>query len=162
MNCNGHTVSTCSKKTLNSSTKESTVDMKSGLVIFGLIIVAVIAACEKQLIPGNPEGESLQLQALYREIDSIAGLYVCDDVEEWQFTAIGDKPCGGPTGYIAFSSRLDTASFLNKVETYTNLQREYNLKWDVVSDCMYVTSPSRIICEDGKPKLVWDSQVNEE
>ena len=162
MKCDGYMLSTCSKKLVNSSTKESIVDMKSRLVVFGLMMVAVIAACEKQLLPGNPEEESLQLQALYKEIDSLAGLYPCDDVEEWQFTAIGDKPCGGPTGYIAYSSRLDIAGFFDKVETYTNLQREYNMKWNVVSDCMYVTSPNHIVCEDGKPKLVWDDQLNEE
>lgn len=136
--------------------------MKSGLVVFGLMMVIAIAACEKQLMPGNPEEESLQLQALYKEIDSLADLYLCADVEEWQFIAIGDKPCGGPAGYIAYSSQLNTADFLNKVETYTNLQREYNIKWDVISDCTYITPPSYVICEAGKAKLIWDDPLDVE
>lgn len=132
--------------------------MKRTLVFLGLIMV--IAACEKQVIQGTPEAESLQLQALYKEIDSLAGLYTCTDVAEWQFTAVGDKACGGPIVYIAYSTRLDTVDFLDKVKTYTNLQRMYNKKWNVVSDCMYITPPSYILCKDGKPTLIWDDQLN--
>ncbi len=130
--------------------------MKNGLVVYVLVVVMAMVGCEKQAIHGSPEEEGLHLQALYREIDSLANLYPCDNPSEWAFVPIGDKPCGGPAGYIAYSTQLNTADFLNKAELYTNLQREYNIKWDVISDCMYVTPPSYVVCENGKAKLIWE------
>ncbi len=127
------------------------------LMAGSLITLAVAVACEKQSLMGSPEAESLLLERLYDEIDSLAASYPCHDVEEWRFTAVGEKACGGPAGYIAYSTAMDTAGFLNKVEIYTQLQRAYNIKWDVVSDCMFLTPPSHIICEENKAKLVWDT-----
>ncbi|GGG77381.1 hypothetical protein GCM10007415_06630 [Parapedobacter pyrenivorans] len=119
----------------------------------------IMFACEKQSIVGNAEAESLLLEKLYQEIDSLAALHACEDRGEWRFTAIGEKACGGPAGYIAYAAESDTAAFLNKVATYTTFQRTYNKKWNVVSDCMFVVAPNRVVCEDGKPKLVWDDQL---
>lgn len=126
--------------------------------LLGMALALIVFACEKQSFVGSPEAESLLLEKLYREIDSLAALSPCTDSEEWRFTAIGEKACGGPAGYIAYAVKSDTASFLNKVENYTNFQRAYNQKWDVVSDCMLLVPPSRVVCEAGKPKLIWDNQ----
>jgi len=124
--------------------------------IYGAVAVALmVAACEKQAMVGSPELESIRLENLYRELDSLAGLYPCEDSGEWRFTAVGEKACGGPAGYLAYSTELDTVSFLDKVARYTDLQREYNVKWDVVSDCMFLTPPTGISCEGGEAKLVW-------
>ncbi len=120
--------------------------------IFTVLVAAV--ACEKQSMIGSPEAESLLLERLHNEIDSLASSYPCHDAAEWRFTAIGEKPCGGPAGYVAYSTEMDTAGFLNKVEIYTERQRVYNAKWNVVSDCAVLAPPSRIICDDGKAKLV--------
>jgi hypothetical protein len=43
---------------------------------------------------------------------------------------IGSKACGGPTGFIAYSLKLNTTDFLDKVEKYTNSQKRFNNKWD--------------------------------
>ncbi|SKB85042.1 hypothetical protein SAMN05660226_03421 [Parapedobacter luteus] len=129
--------------------------------LVGLVAVLMVFACEKQTIMGSPEAESLQLEALRQEIDSLAAQYPCEDVTEWRFTAIGEKACGGPAGYIAYTTEMDTVAFLEKVATYTELQKAYNSKWDVVSDCMLLLPPSRIDCEDGKPKLVWDESLGD-
>lgn len=131
------------------------------LTFSAAFLVALIAAmaCEKQSMIGSPEAESLLLERLHHEIDSLAASYPCDDVAEWRFTAVGEKPCGGPTGYVAYSTEMDTAAFLHKVEVYTQRQRSYNAKWSVVSDCLFLTPPSRIVCQDGKAKLVWDAEA---
>ncbi|RQP17917.1 MAG: hypothetical protein EAS52_07205 [Parapedobacter sp.] len=125
-------------------------------------VLIVVMACEKQSMIGSPEAESLLLERLHDEIDSLAAAYPCDDVTNWRFTPIGEKPCGGPAGYIAYSAEMDTAGFLNKVELYTERQRAYNIKWNAVSDCMFLTPPSRIVCEEGKAKLVRDTEATAE
>jgi hypothetical protein len=48
---------------------------------------------------------------------------------DWNFTPIGSKACGGPTGFIAYSLKLNTTDFLDKVEKYTP-KKEFNNKWD--------------------------------
>lgn len=128
--------------------------------VFTALIAAV--ACEKQSMIGSPEAESLLLERLYDEIDSLASSYPCHDGSKWRFTAIGEKPCGGPAGYIAYSAEMDTAGFLNKVEIYTERQHTYNVKWNAVSDCMFLTPPSHIVCDEGKAKLVWDAEATTE
>jgi len=131
--------------------------LKFLISVFTALIAAV--ACEKQSMIGSPEAESLLLERLHNEIDSLASSYPCHDAAEWHFTAIGEKPCGGPAGYVAYSAEMDTAGFLNKVEIYTERQRAYNVKWNAVSDCLFLTPPSRIICDDGKAKLIWDAET---
>lgn len=123
------------------------------------ILLAATVACEKQSMFGNPEAESLLLERLRHEIDSLASSYPCDDAAEWRFTAVGEKPCGGPTGYIAYSTEMDTAAFLSKVDLFTQRQRAYNAKWNVISDCLFLTPPSRIVCEGNEAKLVWDTEA---
>ena len=133
--------------------------MKKELVfLLGIAAALTMFACEKQSIVGSPEAESLLLEKLYHEIDSLATLHPCTDSDEWRFTAVGEKACGGPAGYIAYSTQSDTAALLNKVANYTSFQRTYNEKWNVVSDCMFLAAPNGVACEDGEPKLIWDNK----
>jgi|SRR5690554_797967 len=130
--------------------------------LFGplLLLAMALGACEnEQLLVGDREHDNQHLERLWREIDSLSGLYPCEEASEWRFTAIGAKACGGPTGYVAYAVHLDEEDFLEKVERYTRLQDAYNRKWNVISDCMFLTPPDRVVCEDGKPKLLWDNRV---
>jgi len=113
-------------------------------------------ACEKA---GNSsqEEEKDSLENLYKEIEELSISVVCEDAEEWDFTAIGSKACGGPTGYLAYSSGIDTEDFLKKVALYTELQDQYNKKWGIISDCMALMPPNNVECVDGKPKLIYEN-----
>jgi hypothetical protein len=44
------------------------------------------------------------------------------------FYSIGSKACGGPTGFVAYSLKLNTTEFLDKVK-YTNYQKNSITKW---------------------------------
>lgn len=124
-----------------------------------MLLMILVSACEtNELLTGTREGDDEKLKQLYQEIESISTSQACENADEWLFAAIGSKACGGPTGYVAYSTRLDTDAFLKKVQHYTDVQAAYNKKWNVASDCMYVSPPSHILCEDGKPKLVWGGQ----
>lgn len=50
---------------------------------------------------------------------------VCNDPDNWSYTAIGSKACGGPKGYIAYSNEIDVDAFLNKVEDYNRTEAEF-------------------------------------
>lgn len=130
---------------------------------FATVMLMLFAmSCEKNSLfsdgaklAGDREQDNKLLAELYDEIDSLSNLHHCNNPKDWNFTAIGSKACGGPTGYIPYSSKLDTNAFLKKVANFTKLQQAYNKKWGVISDCMYLTPPSRVTCQNGKPKLVW-------
>jgi hypothetical protein len=92
-----------------------------------------------------------ELDELYEKIISISESKTCTNSSDWKFTAIGSKACGGPTGYIAYSTQINEREFLNLVNQYTELQEEYNQKNEIGSDCAFVSPPSGIICENGNP-----------
>ncbi|WP_262245502.1 hypothetical protein [Parapedobacter soli] len=132
-------------------------------LLLSIMLLIGAGACEKkeQILTGTKEGDEEKLRELREKIDSLSLMYPCSDAAEWRFTAVGKKACGGPTGYVPYSTRLDTAAFLKIVETYTELQDAYNREYGVASDCAYVTPPSEVVCEDGKPKLVWEGRAFE-
>ena len=76
-----------------------------------------------------------------------------NDAHKLSFTAFGAKACGGPQGYLPYSNQIDTNAFLKKVEVYSQSEKEYNLKWGVISDCAIVNPPKSIECQNGYPIL---------
>jgi hypothetical protein len=40
------------------------------------------------------------------------------DSADWAFTSIGSKACGGPTGFVAYSLKLNTTEFLTKLKIH--------------------------------------------
>ncbi|WP_118195846.1 hypothetical protein [Albibacterium indicum] len=137
--------------------------MKKYLVILTCVLTAAFASCEKDDVENVRERDEKRLEELYNEIKEISESVTCEDAGEWEFTAIGSKACGGPTGYIAYSNTIDTEAFLEKVKLYTELQQQFNIDWEITSDCSVVAKPSGVICNDeGKPEFVYNNMVPNE
>src|SRR3546814_7455970 len=117
-------------------------DVCSSDLCIGIMFLIGAGACEKkeQHLTGTREGDEEKLRELREKIDSLSRMYPCSDAADWQFTAIGAKACGGPTGYVPYSTELDTGAFLRMVETYTALQDAYNREYGIALDCAYVRS----------------------
>ena len=107
----------------------------------------------------TPKSDSLvswsQLQDIRSSIDSIVSGKICDDASAWRSTPLGSKPCGGPVEYIAYPKESESA-VLKLVTRYTTLNARYNRQNKLRSDCIMVTPPLEIRCENGKPVLVYD------
>ena len=58
-------------------------------------------------------------------------------------------------GYIAYSKNIDTASFLEKIEKYTKAEKEFNIKWSIISDCSLAAVPITVECQNGYPTLIY-------
>lgn len=101
------------------------------------------------------EKEHRVLMELYEELYSIAYSVSCTNVSDWTFTAFGSKACGGPQGYIAYSTKIDTTAFLQKVESYSQAEKAFNIKWGVVSDCSITNAPQKVECNNGFPTLIY-------
>lgn len=123
--------------------------------IYLLFLICLVSSC--QIFESDTEDYTLEeLEILYGEIQELAESKTCNNSSDWKFVALGSKPCGGPWEYIAYSTMIDEAIFLEKVKSYNKLQAEDNVKNGRFSDCMFVSSPSSVICEEGKPIFQYD------
>jgi len=113
-----------------------------------LVVSCELANIEPLLVS---EEELINAQA---EIIRLAESVPCTNASEWKFTPMGSKACGGPARYIAYHQSVER-EFLDLVERFTPLQKAYNEKNNVLSDCMLVGPPRTIQCEANKAILVY-------
>lgn len=104
----------------------------------------------------SQEVEKKELENLAKEIKAIANESVCSNEFVCDFTGFGSKPCGGNWSYLVYSNSIDVVDFLAKVKTYNELEKKYNIKHGIISDCSLVTPPHAIICDNGKCKAVYN------
>ena len=127
--------------------------MKS-LILIGFIFSFLLSGCSTDDAT-TQEQEMQQLEKMYTEISLLSVSQECNNSADWDYTAIGSKACGGPTGFIAYSLKINTAAFLEKVKSYTNAQKEFNEKWNISSTCEVPPAPISIKCENGKARLIY-------
>lgn len=113
----------------------------------------------------KPEGNIQEydretLRTHLSEIEMLAQSQSCENADDWTYAAIGSKPCGGPSSYIAFPKNIQS-EILPKIRRFNEMSSAFNKKYGLMSDCMMVTEPAGIICEDGKPKLVRESTLQQ-
>lgn len=99
------------------------------------------------------EKEHQKLMELFNEVQNLAYSVSCSNAKNWLFTKYGAKACGGPQGFIAYSNQIDTNAFLQKVETYTQAEKDFNIKWGIISDCSVTKTPISVECKNGFPIL---------
>ncbi len=117
----------------------------------------IISLTEEELIVKREltaqEEDYQKLMTLFDEIQTLSISVSCSNSSNWTFTAYGSKACGGPKGFIAYSTEIDTVSFLQKVEDYTKAEQEYNIKWGIISTCDIPNSPVGVECQNGYATL---------
>lgn len=99
-----------------------------------------------------------RLTLVIKKIDSLAQSQTCSDAADFTFTAIGAKPCGGPSSYIAYPKKLES-EILPEIQKFTAMQSEFNKKYNLMSDCSMVPEPTGINCVEGKAVLVNDNSA---
>jgi hypothetical protein len=97
---------------------------------------------------------SEELLSAQAEIIRLAESVPCTNASEWKFTPMGSKACGGPARYLAYHQSVER-ELLDLVERFTSLQKAYNEKNNVLSDCMLVGPPRSVQCEANKAVLVY-------
>ena len=112
------------------------------------VVSCELATTEPILVTAE---ELLSAQA---EIIRLAESVPCTNASEWKFTPMGNKACGGPARYIAYHQSVER-EFLDLVNRFTPLQKAYNEKNNVISDCLLVGPPRTIQCEASKALLVY-------
>ena len=135
----------------SSSREQISLSMKSFIWSTLVILLANFSCIDKE----DPLSKYLlDLDQLRSEIVALSESVSCTNSDEWKFTPMGTKTCGGPERYIAYHQSVEKR-FLELVGQYTFQQGEYQRKNDVVSDCMQVVAPRTVSCEGGKAVLVY-------
>ena len=119
------------------------------IIIIGLLLLTSCGS-DDSISQGDLDNQ-------FREILAIAESEPCVNVDDWLLIGVGAKPCGGPSGYIAYSVNIDTETFLALVEDYNKNVQEYNEREGLISDCAIALAPSSIRCENDKAVLVYES-----
>ena len=122
-----------------------------------LIIPLFLFSCSDTQDLAAQEMEKKAIDKLKSEIVLMAESSVCSEHGECNFLGLGSKPCGGYWQYLMYSSSIDTAKLLAKAKDCNRLEKEFNQKWDIMSDCSFVVPPDYVICEDGKCKAVYSN-----
>jgi hypothetical protein len=126
--------------------------MKNALLFSAFLL---LMSCNLSTEEGGGDSSPIALDQLWTEINQLATSQNCTNANDWTFTPIGSKPCGGPMSYIAYSKKIDEKKFLELVNNYTALQADNNKRNGAISDCALVARPSGVICENNKAVLVY-------
>jgi hypothetical protein len=101
------------------------------------------AACSH----ANPDTDTLsQLRAMGRDA-------ACDSDQQCRTVPLGAKSCGGPEGYLAYSTaRSDPARVAQLAERYRKQRSDANSRSGMASDCRFMADPGAA-CVAGKCQL---------
>ncbi len=122
--------------------------------IFTMSLSLMVFQCEDNSRP-TMEKEQEALNESKIIIEDIAATAICNESAECKFIALGSKPCGGPWGYLVYSTSIDVTKLEGMVEDYNKNEAAFNLKWGVISDCSFVLPPTSMICENNKCVAVY-------
>lgn len=109
-------------------------------------------SCTEEL---TREQEQAMLAEKRAEIVAMADAESCTGNEDYGFTPLGHKACGGPAEYIAYSKAINESQFLEAVADYTAASKAFNQKWGVFSTCDLTAVPSEAVCSEGEVRLIY-------
>ena len=112
-----------------------------------LSAVLLLVGCEEPEPTRESDRAALDVQR--EEIVTFANSCQCTSNSECAYIGLGSKPCGGPWGYIAYSTCVDTQILYMMIDTYNRDEEAYNQRWGIISDCMVVPAPDSVGCLNG-------------
>jgi hypothetical protein len=95
--------------------------------------------------PITPEMLSIKKQEIIEYISTFS----CTESSGCLSIALGAKPCGGPREYLVYPNTVDEITLEAMVNEYYEMDNNYNIQTNAVSDCMVVGPPNTIDCISG-------------
>lgn len=115
--------------------------------LFSVCLLFMAFQCEDNTsITMEEEKESLNVSK--KIIEDLANTSICNETTTCKFIAFGSKPCGGPWSYLTYSTSIDTDRLEGLVNEFNEKQANFNQKWNITSDCSFVSPPSSVECEN--------------
>ena len=115
-----------------------------------LLSVILLSACAASCAPGQAVGQSGAGQgATLARIHALIGTPSCSGDSECRSLALGERPCGGPESYLAYSAaRTPEADLRALGEAYRAERRSANTQEGRASDCRFMLDPGAV-CRAG-------------
>lgn len=115
------------------------VSLSRPLAWLGLALVTLAsAACAVEPPPSANAGSA----TLLPPIKALIGDASCDNDAQCHSIGIGAKACGGPSGYLAWSSRqTDGAALQALAERHAKAARDEQERSGMLSNCQFLPDP---------------------
>ena len=122
---------------------------RAGLVAAAFLALAGIAAAADSAAPAASASADAQAR-----VHALIGDAACDIQGQCRVVGIGAKPCGGPEGWLAWSTKAtDTKALQDAVQAQVQARKDENQRSGLVSDCMMRPEPTAVCrprAADGK------------
>lgn len=113
-----------------------------------IALLAIVFACNDNS-ENSQEEDKQELHILKNEIEQLVAGGICSEDLGCDFIAFGSKTCGGPWTYLLYSKSINVSLLKEKITVYNEKETAYNIKWNVISNCMAEVPPSKVKCIDG-------------
>lgn len=123
--------------------------MKKILALFAVVLLFHSFQCEDDAMPTDQNFDLVTLEQERQLILDYIATFSCSAATICNSIAFGSKACGGPQEYLVYPSTVDLEYLTEKVTNYNMMENSYNVKYNIVSDCMAVLPPENIGCVDG-------------
>ncbi|HLT33888.1 MAG TPA: hypothetical protein VKZ98_08870 [Aquaticitalea sp.] len=127
--------------------------MKKTIVLFSLMSLFMLITamkCDKDNLDSSCEDRTRYLLQLKSDIEALATTSICSEEFSCRYIGFGSKPCGGPWEYLIYTTSIDTLALTSLVMEYNQLEANYNINCDAISDCSVPIPPIGFDCENNQ------------
>lgn len=117
-------------------------------LISTFFFLSFFASCEQAA--GQQEITREELDRQFKGIEAFIAEGNCSSKDQCSFMPYGSKACGGPQGFLVFSTAIDVDKLRTMVNDYTEAEKRYNNANGIMSDCSIPAEPQKLECKDGK------------
>lgn len=118
-----------------------------------LILVLVCAACSASPPADPPAPPSVGAPVSIAQIQALVGTAACTASRQCKTLPIGERACGGPERYLAYSTAATPSAALEGLaERYRQQRRTAIAQTGEVSSCQFLIDPGAI-CRAGACQL---------
>jgi hypothetical protein len=113
-------------------------------MLASLLVLGCGRPSEQDSVPVPVGARSIQpLEEVRAEVDRAIGEARASTLAQCALIGVGERPCGGPRSYRAYSSaETDSADLAALVAAYNRLEHERNVEMGLVSTCEVLPRPS--------------------
>ncbi len=128
--------------------------MKKLIPPFLIVLVLLLSQCSSDTTSNltNTIITEEMLASKKAEVIALVGNATCTG--SCNYIAFGSKPCGGPREYLLFSSAVNLNELEILVNEYNEMEHQFNIQTNAVSDCALVLPPNQIGCINGNCVII--------
>lgn len=125
------------------------MNMMTRFFFVGMLLLSLFSCEQVPVELTNQEADEARLAEMLTDIELLISDKSCTKDGKCTVMAYGDKACGGPVGYLIYSSgNVNENQLKDLVEEFTALQSLMNDAYGYISDCA-LASPPDVSCLDG-------------